>query len=647
MAATSSSDRLRRAFIAMASLTVLAFAVGCVALGHNYRVQRTFLGGAAPLLVAMEHLFQSSIELNAATDRLQNVTSFSAIELALAKREAALAKAREMAEMVSSLAPEHIQPGKLTPIVDDLEALIGPLVERLRIRIETQRRLAEQKRTIISTAQTGLDLVRRWGIDASLDLVDLYENIDLLSAVPSAGVNQRINRVQLLTEMKFALTSFLSGIERGTEVQSEAALEALRESLAARARNLAQLTLKLADDDHRSAMAAMLETMYDLTIAPGGLLNNQRDLLLATEDIEASRVQNQKLIEQLTVIVNHAEAAVRSSFFTQANATQRAGLIAMILLAIISASALVAVFVINSRLIERDIAKRLQHLADVTIRLAKGDVDIKVDQSGRDELGAMGRAVETFRQNALALRVANEDLRRVNDDLESFVHIASHDLKSPMRAIDLMTSWLREDIENGKMDEGEGRLNLIQSRIRRMSTLLHDLLAYARLGHSNDQMEQVNLYAMVNEIIEMLPPSDFSFHIDPAVPTILASRTPLETVIRNLIVKAVKHHDRSDGRIRVTAELKRSVVEFGVADDGPGIEPRFREKVFDVFKTLKSRDKIEGSGMGLAIVKRLVELYGGMIWIDDPDEGPGIVFRFTWPAVTHQLTDSVEPQLAA
>ena len=114
------------------------------------------------------------------------------------------------------------------------------------------------------------------------------------------------------------------------------------------------------------------------------------------------------------------------------------------------------------------------------------------------------------------------------------------------------------------------------------------------------------------------------------MPKLLATRTPLETVLRNLINNAIKHHDRADGHVHIVAEEHDDFVEFCVIDDGPGIHPQYHERIFELFQTLKPRDQVEGSGMGLAIVKKTVENYGGSITVEST-EGEGATFRFTWP----------------
>jgi signal transduction histidine kinase len=129
----------------------------------------------------------------------------------------------------------------------------------------------------------------------------------------------------------------------------------------------------------------------------------------------------------------------------------------------------------------------------------------------------------------------------------------------------------------------------------------------------------------------LAPPAGFTIHLAEKLPTFFTERVPLETVFRNLLGNALKHHDRPQtGQVSVSATEQATVVEFTITDDGPGIDPEFHERIFQMFQTLKPRDQIEGSGMGLAIVKKLVENYGGTVQVES-SVGQGATFRFTWP----------------
>lgn len=223
------------------------------------------------------------------------------------------------------------------------------------------------------------------------------------------------------------------------------------------------------------------------------------------------------------------------------------------------------------------------------------------------------------------------DLERSNRDLDQFAYSASHDLKSPLRAIDNLAHWIAEDAGALLPAPTRADLELMQQRIKRMERLLDDLLAYSRVGRgTSHKREIVETGALVREVLALLcPPETFTVEVGP-LPTLTTHRAPLEQVFRNLIGNAIKHHDRRDGLVEISSRDAGAFVEFTVRDDGPGIPPEFHEQVFKMFQTLKPRDQVEGSGMGLALVKKIVENQTGQISLESA-AGKGAAFRFTWP----------------
>jgi PAS domain S-box-containing protein len=222
------------------------------------------------------------------------------------------------------------------------------------------------------------------------------------------------------------------------------------------------------------------------------------------------------------------------------------------------------------------------------------------------------------------------ELERSNRELNDFAYSASHDLRAPMRAVAQIAAWIVED-HSCELSEGvRNELALMQRRVHRMQTLLDDMLDYARVGRSDGDLSHVDCEELTREIIETLSvPAGFSLKID-ALPTFITHRTPLHQVLRNLIGNAVKHHDRPDGVVAISASDHGDHIEFVVRDNGPGIPQNYHEQIFRMFTTLKPRDVVEGSGMGLALVKKIVEGRGGTVQVESA-EGRGATFRFNWP----------------
>lgn len=225
-------------------------------------------------------------------------------------------------------------------------------------------------------------------------------------------------------------------------------------------------------------------------------------------------------------------------------------------------------------------------------------------------------------------------LEQSNKELDSFAYIASHDLKSPLRGIQNLCQFIEEDLDDNAAPEVKSHLELMRGRIVRMERLLDDLLQYSRVGRSERDIRDVDIAALLDDVVETLDvPDTFEVIVTGDTSTISTCRTPLEQVFRNLIHNAIKHHGTPDGNIWISINRHDSNghIECIVEDDGPGIEPAFREKIFRVFTTLAPRDEVEGSGIGLALVKKVVERYGGEVKVSDRPGARGVRFSFTWP----------------
>lgn len=226
-------------------------------------------------------------------------------------------------------------------------------------------------------------------------------------------------------------------------------------------------------------------------------------------------------------------------------------------------------------------------------------------------------------------------LKTRNRELDQFAYVASHDLKAPLRAIANLATWIGEDISDILPLENRQQLDLMRGRIQRMEDLINGLLAYSRAGRAEAVDECVNVRQLVQDVVEMLDlPDTFIIDIDCTLPTVVANQVPLALVFSNLINNAIKHHHQSAGRINVHCQILSSeFYEFSVTDDGPGIDPAYHNKIFDIFQVLKARDTVENTGIGLAIVKKTIEAEGGEISIES-QVGKGTTFRFTWPVKT-------------
>ena len=237
-------------------------------------------------------------------------------------------------------------------------------------------------------------------------------------------------------------------------------------------------------------------------------------------------------------------------------------------------------------------------------------------------------ALEAARLNEVA--EVNGRLKLTNEELARFAYAASHDLRAPLRNIDQLVSFTFEDHGEELPDGARGFLERIQKRARHLSQLLEDLLEFSRVGWIQQEPELVDTDALLRDVVELSNAGDRFTVAAVDLPTIETFRVPLEQVLRNLVSNAIKYHDRPSGQIEVSCRDLGDSFEFAVRDDGPGIPPKHHEQVFELFRRLTSQEKVEGSGMGLALVRKIVTNRGGRVAIES-DGKRGTTVRFTWP----------------
>ncbi len=254
--------------------------------------------------------------------------------------------------------------------------------------------------------------------------------------------------------------------------------------------------------------------------------------------------------------------------------------------------------------------------------------------------GIMAHAVDVTMQVELrqvAERKAEEltrlsvELERSNQDLDQFADVASHDLKAPLRGIANLTEWIEEDLGDRITGESRSHMELLKGRVHRMEALIDGILTYSRAGRVHDAPTDVDVGALLAECIELLdPPATTEVVLGPGMPVLRTERVPLQQVFMNLIGNAIKYNVRPGARVEVVSELVGNAWRFSVSDNGPGIDERYRERIWQIFQTLAPRDKVEGTGIGLSVVRRIVESRGGRTWLDS-ELGKGTTFHFTWP----------------
>jgi len=223
-------------------------------------------------------------------------------------------------------------------------------------------------------------------------------------------------------------------------------------------------------------------------------------------------------------------------------------------------------------------------------------------------------------------------LENSNRELDQFAYVASHDLKAPLRGIANLSQWIEDDLGDRLDEQSRQHLNLLRGRVVRLENLIGGILAYSRAGRGASEQASVDVDALVAEVWELLaPPATARLEVATALPLLRTHRVHLQQVLLNLIGNAIKYNAERALRITVAAQRNGRRWEFSIADDGIGIAPEFAEKIWGLFQTLERRDKVESTGIGLSVVRKIVESHGGKSWVES-ELGRGATFWFTWPA---------------
>ncbi|MCX8148118.1 PAS domain S-box protein [Thermaurantimonas aggregans] len=234
-------------------------------------------------------------------------------------------------------------------------------------------------------------------------------------------------------------------------------------------------------------------------------------------------------------------------------------------------------------------------------------------------------------ENRIKEYMAN--LEKVNKELDQFAYIVSHDLKAPLRAIANLATWIEEDLEGYMNPEIKKQFEMLKNRVKRMENLINGILQYSRVGRSKNKLEKIVLQDLVNELCEAIKTDNtcqFIIKNDPI--ELFTEKIALEQVLQNFISNAIKYNDKDIKIVEIGwSELPEdNKIEIYVRDNGPGISPEYHEKIFMIFQTLQSRDEVESTGVGLAIVKKIADEKKSKIRVES-ELGKGTTFYFTWP----------------
>ena len=549
------------------------------------------------------------------------------LEDAFTEQEEYYAKTKSTFTVTDSLS--HLK--GLTTIVGSIASLRREILI-LDLYINTAiKNLVANRKTYSSEAEPAhLDATAR-----------LHNTIDKASSISAADMEPFIQDVKSelsyqysTVELSFRITNLMESISQVSSLLSAEEINNTRSKTELEIRNITQILAYLDNSGSKKTQARILASIRALSLGDDGLFDNASRKAQLVSRMGQEHLRYLDRAESLSKQVHEMVSDISSNTRKYSEEFKRSLLFTVILLLVVGALVLLIAISVVHFVIEKQLNRRIKLLTGAVADIADGITSRSIDVDGEDELGRMASSLQIFKANAI-------ELRRSTNELEQFAYAASHDLKSPLIAIQNLVSWTLEDFHDELPEEATSNLQKLLSRAQRLSQLQTDLLEYSKMGIEQYDAQEVDLFSLIHEVRELVDPDKrCEVQISSEFSLIHTQQVPLRQVLTNLFGNSIKHCTDKPLEIEIVVKRFSDRMKIEFKDNGPGIESKYHEQVFTIFKTLQTKDKVEGSGLGLALVRKLVDRYGGTIFIiSDPPRFSGTTFVFDWPmhVETHRV----------
>lgn len=629
--------KLRNAFIGIAAFSLLAALVGVVSYQAVHLAQQDIIEQALP---AARHVGEILEKGATAIDSVALVAAALNDEDIVRQRHRTADIEKQMRAELAQLPQTGPIRETLSRFEKTIDQIFALLHEQKALVVERNQLLAARDQ-LADTAFHSLRSISETLRPAIIEATSRsFRNTDRIRAALAPNndksqeaaelfdrlISEDIRQIQILTRIRAQTASMVNNFESLLETRKPNSVAVIRDKLNIQLRSLGRMTIETRDRPLQRTVGPYLGKISMAIRGTDNIVALQTAYLRTVANIDRSTMLSRDLGESFVIITSELRQAVDQMISAATQSAENAvqyGRISLILIAIL---ALLSAIWVIWRYVWTDVVARIERVAAITRRLASGDLNVEIDIKGSDELGDVADAMRLFKANA-------NELRRSNAELEQFAYVASHDLKAPLRGISNLASWIEEDIGDAMTAESKKHLGLLNNRIDRLGALLEDLLQYSRAGRETNEIRTVDLAEDLPELFRLVSANDrFNLELENRMPKLETAAAPIEQIFRNLISNAIKHHDKDKGTLTIVSRRLGDRYEFIVRDDGPGIAPEYQERIFGMFQTIRSRDEVEGSGIGLSVSKKLVESVNCSIWVESsPETQRGAAIHFTWP----------------
>lgn len=625
--------RLRLVFAFIAVVLCSGVIVGFDQIRKLNRSVHALTDTSVAVFVVSEDIERSQRQLLQFLLRLDGIAGTQALE---ALQDEMIINMAALRSRMQDLAATQVSPSVVRDLSSALDEIEVGTSEIMRLKFSNfaiKAQLARLEQALEETRQHAHLKLEHMAY--TLTEINAFDGQDLAGTSPTQlaqTISQKFIDAKAVTSITLELEAVVERARNLKNIAETKALAAAADALRFKLRGIAVLLTQVTPSQDRTDLAADIIRIRKLVIDGGAIVAQVEQLQKSRQSQDLAIVAKNTSIKTISTLSQNLVQDAQSQIDAARGNLNKTSQNIVVALVVVAALSLVAIAGTVLYVVETQINHRVGHLADAVQAIAAGDIDYPIKVRGNDELGHMAVALQVFKENA-------EELKRSNDELEKFAYIAAHDLRSPLRAIKDLTEWTLEDPDTKFSEDGLINMEILRSRIDRLNQLLKDLLAYSQAGNEKGSVAEISIAKIVAETTELLD-YDQSFEIcyTGVQDDFITYETPVRQILLNLLNNAIKHHDQDTGLIIVDVIHENDRLNFTVQDDGPGVAPSYHDKIFGLFQTLRSRDEVEGSGIGLAIIRKLVERYGGTIHIEsDPSVERGSKFIFDLPELSKQI----------
>ena len=632
-------DKLLVGYLVTLMALIICIGVGVFSFKKIHSYQRDLTDRTIPSMLDLYNITKHVAVVVDLSDSMEVIQKQEELEKTHNNLELLLNEVnKNMSAMVSREGDTYITQDMIED-VGELKKNISRNVSSLGALIALNENLAQKVADTNETISSMLSQISYLKVDASTKF-DSYDIKISKSKSIGAAIIKDAYHLNLLGDIQLRLNKLANNIHLIRESASGEKINILRKEFHHDMRIVTRALVQIKDPKLRIQLGKQVKSLVLVGQSDENIFDTQHQVVESLGSIKRNNISNKILLFNLRAYVqnlqNKLEFSLENNLIGLDETTRHSTwtMLGIALFAVVTTSLFIWLYIFNG------VLKRIKSLSNVTRQMANNVWDTQIEPMQEKELNDLENALYLLKNRTIEMQAKDEllekraiELERSNADLEQFAYVASHDLKAPLRAIDNLAHWIEEDIKDVMSSDVSENIQLMKQRIQRMECLLEDLLSYSVVDAQYGAVSKISTSALVKEVFEFVAgDSDFVLimhgdWIDMHTPVPL-----LELIFRNLFSNTINHHDKNSGKIIVDCKIVHDKLHFSVMDDGPGISEEYHDKIFEMFQKLHNGNKQNSTGMGLALIKKIIGIAGCEIRvISNPSRGRGTTFVFTWP----------------